>query len=188
MDLETVSSEIVFIVGMILLGALNINTYPYMPVNGVLLTLFFLSLSSIVVVQKFLNNRSTCFFWILFTSFNLTVLFCRVFVNTTGIGTPRSTGNMGPLTVQQLWIEGIHIHHYWLGLLLLPVAFYMVKKQFSKIRIAAVLGTGIALVVDELGIILVSHTYHSSVSYISLAVVNTILFLMFFRSENIVNI
>lgn len=185
MNLETENSEVIFLVSMFLLGVLNIITYPYMPFNGVLLTLFFLSLSSMAVVMEHRGSRSLSFYWILFSSFNLTVLVSKVFVNAAGIGTPRSTGSLGPVIVEQLWIGGLHIHHYWLGILLLTVAFYMLKKQFSRIKTAAVLGAGLALVVDELGIILAGHTYHSSVSYISLAMVNTFLFLMFIRSEEV---
>lgn len=184
MNIETENSEVIFLASMFLLGALNILTYPYMPFNGVLLTLFFLSLSSIAVVLEHRRSRSLGFYWILFTSFNLTVLFSKVFVNTAGIVTPRSKGSLGPVPVEQLWIGGVHLHHYWLGILLIAVTFYMLKKQFSKLRTAAFLGSGLALVVDELGIIIAGHSYHSNISYISLAAANTFLFTLFARTES----
>ncbi len=184
MNIETENSEIIFLVSMFLLGVLNIITYPYMPFNGLLLTLFFLSLSSIAVVLEHRRSRSLSFYWILLSSFNLTVLFSKVFVNTAGIGTPRSTGSLGPVPVEQLWIDGLHVHHYWLGVLLIAVAVYMFKTQFSKIKTAAFLGSGLALVVDEFGIIIAGHSYHSNISYISLAAANTFLFILFVRSES----
>lgn len=178
---ERKSYALFFLFGMFLLAVLNLLTYPYMPFNGVLLTGFFLFLSVAAVTMSYYDVSYSSFYGVVFSSFNFMVLLSRVFVNTSGIGTPKSSGSLGPVKIEQLWIGGIHLHHYWLGLLLLATSFYMLKKQFSDFRTAAVLGTSIALVVDELGILLAGHTYHSWISYAGLVTINAFLFLLLFR-------
>lgn len=172
---------LMFLFGMFLLGVLNLLAYSYIPFNGVLMTLFFLAISFTAAAVSYHDIDFSNFYWMLFSSFNFVVLLSRVFVNNSGIGTPKSTGSLGPLTIEQFWVGGIHLHHYWIGFLLIFVGFYMLRKQASEIKTAAVLGTGIGLVVDELGILLAGHTYHSWISYAALITVNVILFLSLFR-------
>jgi hypothetical protein len=175
--------EVFFLLGMVMLGLLNIPTYPYMPFNGILLTLYFIALSFTAVILVYHRVDFSDFYWLIFVSFNFAALFSRVFVNTSGIGTPKSTGTLGPVRVEQIWVKGIHLHHYWFGIILISLGFYMLRNRFSQTKTALVKGTGLALVVDELGILLAGHIYHSWVSYLSLAVLNTLLFVTVFRSS-----
>lgn len=167
----------VFSVVVFSLGFLNILTYPYIPMNGVFLTASLLLTSSVAGVLAYQDKiRLRRQQGMVFSSFILTTLLCRVFVNTSGIGTPKSTGTLGPVTVEQIWMGGFHIHHYWMGITVLALSAYMWREKFSQVRTAAVFGAGLALVVDELGIILVGHTYHSPLSYLALMLTNVLLF------------
>ena len=177
------SYALFFLFGMFLLGAMNLLTYPYIPFNGVLLTLSFIALSFTAVAMIYRGKDFSDFYWLIFVSFNFTALLSRVFVNTSGIGTPKSTGSLGPVKVEQIWLGGLHLHHYWLGFVLIFLGLYMFRNRFSEIKTGLVTGTGLALVVDELGILLAGHTYHSWISYLGLVALNTLIFVMVFRSS-----
>lgn len=149
----------------IALTAINLRTYPYIPETGVAFYGIFLSIlifGGVLCVKKDWSSKS---YWLLFWSFSLTILTSRAFVNLTGIGTPKSIGSLGPLTVQQLWINGMHVHHYWAGaLILLPASYRIYRDGLSKIG-AVSLGVGTALIIDEFGILIAGDTYHSLLSY-----------------------
>mgnify|MGYP006284454109 CR=1 FL=1 len=161
-----------FLIAVSSLAILNLLNYPYIPVEGVFFTSFFLVLSFVgcAAVMYYEDAKLADFYGAVFSSFAVVALLSRVFVNTAGIATPRSTGALGSLRIEQMWIGGIHLHHYWLGLSMLIGGIYMSKRGFSELKKGIIYGAGFALVIDEIGIILAGHTYHSWVSYLGLSV------------------
>jgi hypothetical protein len=174
----------VFLLAVFSLGSLNLLTYPYIPENGIFLTAFLILTSSIFGVLAWKEKTQPHGVrGIVFCSFIVTTLVSRVFVNTSGIGTPKSTGTLGPVTVEQIWMGGFHLHHYWLGIAALAFSAYMWREKFSQVKTAAVFGAGLALVVDEIGIILAGHTYHSPLSYLCLMLTNALLLGLLLKEE-----
>ena len=172
-----------FVLAMLSMATANLLNYPYIPMLGVLSTVYFLILSVAATKLKYYRSEDSNFLWSIFSFFNLTTLFARVYVNSSGLVGPGASGNLGPVKVEQFWLGGIHLHHYWLGILITITGLFMMKKNISEIRSGAVLGTGLALIVDELGIILTQQLYHSWISYIALILVNTALFLKLSKSR-----
>jgi hypothetical protein len=179
----------VFLLAVFSLGLLNLLTYPYIPMNGVFLTAFLLLTSSAAGVLAYRDRiQLREVQGVVFSSFIVTTLVSRVFVNTSGIGTPKSTGTLGPVTVEQIWMGGFHLHHYWLGIAALAFSVYMWREKFSQVRTGAVFGAGLALVIDELGIILVGHTYHSPLSYLALMLTTALLFGLLLKEKPVLSI
>lgn len=177
-------STTLFAVSALVLAGINIGTYPYIPGSAIG---FHVGIMLATFAGAWAYSRSgyrTSEKWILFIMFTLTVLTSRAFINVAGIGTPRSMGNIGPFAVQQIWVGGIHLHHYMLGFLLMALAVAgTIWGDRSRLQTAAFLGVGLAFTVDETGIILAGHTYHSPVSYVAVAGIHIALLALLWTSK-----
>jgi len=67
-----------------------------------------------------------------------------------------------------LFIRGYHIHHFFTGIFLVSLAailLFLVKKERAKLWIARIIGTGLGLIVDEIGLLLSCTTEGATCSY-----------------------
>lgn len=120
--------------------------------------------------------------FLILSAFFLTVAGLRTFVGMAGIGFPKNTGQIGPFTVNQVWLFGVHLHHYYLGFVLLLTAeinhILTGKPQLKPFY----QGIGLGLIADELGILLTGATYYNSVSYTAIIALEALLLLRFARN------
>lgn len=146
---------------------LNLANYSYLPENAPVFYLLFGAFS--ILGYSGLKNHQVGTIsnniLLTFSGFSLAVIASRAFVNTAEIATPQATGEIGSLAIKQIWISGLHIHHYWLGFLILPASIYSLRNRFMTSKAFVAAGAGIGLIADELGIIIAGHTYHSPLSY-----------------------
>ncbi len=180
---DFVSDSRFFLAGSLIAGLLNISTFPYLPLRGVLLTVLLVLIAVFTYLWERGESEPPEFYRGLLFSFVLTVLLLRLFVNTAGIGTPGSTGSLGPLTITQIWVGDLHLHHYWIGVFLLPLGFFTWRKGESDLISSLLLGVGLAAFLDEFGIIVAGHTYHSMISHITVALTSILLFSLYLLSS-----
>lgn len=64
---------------------------------------------------------------------------------------------------------GYHIHHFYFGILLMGMAGWISivgTPKISKEKLALIFGTGLGLLMDEIGLLLTWGNYASSLSYL----------------------
>lgn len=167
-----------------LMVGINLTAYPYTPRISVPFYIVSLLVAVLgdALISHSSSSRGASREWLAFSSFSLTVLVSRAFINTAGLGTPKSSGVLGPFTFEQIWFNGIHIHHYLFGFLLLGVTGYaFVRDRLSETRTGILSGIGLGLIADEFGILALGHTYHSPVSYATVIAVQAGLFILLLR-------
>lgn len=69
--------------------------------------------------------------------------------------------------VQQIWLFGYHIHHFFIGFLLLVVAGWgaLLRPEVSRRWLAALYGVGVGVFVDEFGFLLTWGDYYARQSW-----------------------
>jgi hypothetical protein len=173
-----------FTFAAILLVGINLATYPYTPwISVPFYTVFLLgAVLGDALLKNSGSKRGASREWLAFSSFSLTVLVSRAFINTAGLGTPKSSGALGPFTFEQIWFNGIHVHHYLFGFLLLGFTGYAFSRdRLAETRTWILSSIGLGLIADEFGILTLKHTYHSPVSYAAVIAVQAGLFVLLLR-------
>ncbi|MFB6245649.1 MAG: hypothetical protein ABEJ03_04880 [Candidatus Nanohaloarchaea archaeon] len=156
---------VLFALTSVSLASASLLTYPYIPELGLAFYVIFVSLAVLSCFCISLDTAQGA----LLVSFNLVALGARAFVNQAGIATPGSEGSIWLLKVEQVWLGGYHIHHWYLGVLAVFLSLIALHgREDHRSYLYSLLGAGSALVIDEAGIILAGHTYHSWISYVSL--------------------
>lgn len=158
-------------VGLTILG------YIYSP-SSIFVDLFYLSFAGLagfgIWLYNFVETRKSAYYILVLAGFFTTVAGLRAFVGVAGIGTPRSVGSIGPLIIEQLWIGGIHIHHYFLGPLFLAWGYFRYKGE-NRTQSALLYGVGLGFLMDEMGIILAGPPYYNLYSYPAIILTQIIL-------------
>lgn len=123
--------------------------------------------------------RSNVFLWTLST-----FVSSRLLVKTAGIGNPSSPkGQVMGIPIFQMWMSGYHLHHYFLGILLIAGTTMMLLEgtDVSKNILAAVYGIGLGLLLDESGFLLSMGNYTSPITF---PVAGGVLLLLFVFTVN----
>lgn len=110
-------------------------------------------------------------------SFSLSFATARILVVLSGIVGPETGGTAWIVPVNEVWVRGYHIHHFFFGFLFLTVAGWVsLFKSYSRSKIAVLYGVGLGIFVDEFGMLLTEGDYFAASSYF-IAVVFTSLVL-----------
>jgi Ca2+/Na+ antiporter len=79
----------------------------------------------------------------------------------------------------QLWVDGYHLHHFYLGVLFLMISGWIsinIRDEKKVLRIAAFLyGAGIGLIADETGLLFTFSDYWDNATYVVVAIITVIL-------------
>ena len=105
---------------------------------------------------------------VVLTTFFLSFLVARTAVILSGIVGPETASGMaGWLPVNEIWISGYHIHHFFFGFLALTLAgwFLLFREGFSRYYGASLYGTGLGIFMDEFGMLLTEGDYFAKSSY-----------------------
>jgi hypothetical protein len=102
------------------------------------------------------------------TSFFLSFVIARVAVVLSGIVGPETvSGTAGWLPVNEIWISGYHIHHFFFGFLALAASGWIMlfHEEFPDYYAGVLYGTGLGIFLDEFGMLLTEGDYFASSSY-----------------------
>ncbi|MFT4867768.1 MAG: hypothetical protein ACI9LV_000372 [Candidatus Nanohaloarchaea archaeon] len=172
-------SAIFLAVGLLAVG------YSHSP-PGVYVNIFYISFASLggigLWIQRSIDTEKARYYFLALSSFFLTVAGLRAFVGFAGIGTPRSVGQIGPFVIEQLWIGGVHLHHYFLAPLFLAWAYFGFGDQYRKKAI--LYGIGAGLLMDEMGIILAGPPYYNIYSYPAIIITQILLLAVILREKH----
>lgn len=116
---------------------------------------------------------------IVLATFFLSFVVARVAVILSGIvGPETSSGLAGFFTVNEIWINGYHIHHFFFGFLALTLAGWLLlfRENFSKLYAAGLYGTGLGIFMDEFGMLLTEGDYFATSSYFAAITFLSLLF------------
>lgn len=104
---------------------------------------------------------------VVLTSFFLSFVLARVAVTLSGIVGSTSSGMAGFLPVNEIWISGYHIHHFFFGFGALIVAGWLLlfRENFSRYYAGVLYGTGLGIFIDEFGMLLTEGNYFATSSY-----------------------
>ncbi|MFW6381847.1 MAG: hypothetical protein ACOCZ3_04810 [Bacillota bacterium] len=81
----------------------------------------------------------------------------------------QSSGEINFYIGRNIILFGYHIHHFYFGILLMGIAGWMSIVGVSYIsgkKLALIYGTGLGLLMDEIGLLLTWGDYYSSLSYL----------------------
>ncbi len=110
-------------------------------------------------------------------SFSAAFATARILVVLSGIVGPETVGTAWIVPVNEVWVRGYHVHHFFFGFLFLTLAgWFSLFGSYSRARIAVLYGVGLGIFVDEFGMLLTEGDYFASSSYF-IAVVFTSLVL-----------
>lgn len=125
-----------------------------------------------------LSTRRVTLRLIVVTSFTIGFVGARVLVALSGIVGSGTTGSAGQIPVNELWILNYHVHHYFLGLLLLGAVGWIAvfRETYPRRVVAALYGLGMGVFMDEVGMLLTEGDYYAVSTYF-VAVVFVSLFL-----------
>lgn len=116
---------------------------------------------------------------IVLSTFFLSFVFARVAVILSVIvGPETASGSAGWFTVNEIWINGYHIHHFFFGFLALTLAGWLLlfHKDFSKLYASGLYGTGLGIFMDEFGMLLTEGDYFATSSYFAAITFLSLLF------------
>jgi len=105
---------------------------------------------------------------VVLATFFLSFLVARVAVILSGIvGPETSSGMAGFLPVNEIWVSGYHVHHFFFGFLSLMLSGWLLlfRKDVSRYYAAVLYGTGLGIFIDEFGMLLTEGDYFASSSY-----------------------
>jgi len=105
---------------------------------------------------------------VVLSTFFLSFVVARVAVILSGIVGPETAAGMaGFLPVNEIWISGYHIHHFFFGFLALILAGWLLlfRDDFSKYYAGALYVTGLGIFMDEFGMLLTEGDYFATSSY-----------------------
>lgn len=105
---------------------------------------------------------------IVLSTFFLSFVVARVAVILSGIvGPETASGKAGFITINEIWISGYHIHHFFFGFLALMLAGWLLlfRRDFSRYYAGALYGTGLGIFMDEFGMLLTEGDYFAASSY-----------------------
>lgn len=104
---------------------------------------------------------------VVLTSFFLSFVLARVAVVLSGIVGPKSSGMAGFLPVNEIWISGYHIHHFFFGFGALIAAGWLLlfREDFSRYYAGILYGAGLGIFIDEFGMLLTEGNYFATSSY-----------------------
>lgn len=110
-------------------------------------------------------------------SFSVAFATARILVVLSGIVGPDAVGTAWIVPVNEVWVRGYHVHHFFFGFLFLTVAGWLsLFSSMSRAKIAVLYGVGLGIFVDEFGMLLTEGDYFATSSYF-VAVVFTSLIL-----------
>lgn len=110
-------------------------------------------------------------------SFSISFATARILVVLSGIVGPESGGTAWVVPVNEVWVRGYHVHHFFFGFLFLTIAGWLsLFSSYSRSKIAVLYGVGLGIFVDEFGMLLTEGDYFATSSYF-IAVVFTSLVL-----------
>lgn len=99
-------------------------------------------------------------------SFVLSFAIARIFVIRSGIVGPSTGGSAGWIPINEVWIQGYHIHHFFFGFLFLTIAGWLALfNLLSRRKIAVLYGVGLGIFVDEFGMLLTEGDYFATSTY-----------------------
>ncbi len=100
-------------------------------------------------------------------SFFLAFVLARVAVILSGIVGPETAGSAGWLPVSEVWFSGYHIHHFFFGFLALTVSGWLLlfHTKVPRLYPGILYGTGLGILIDEVGLLLTEGDYFASSSY-----------------------
>lgn len=99
-------------------------------------------------------------------SFSVSFATARILVVLSGIVGPETVGTAWIVPVNEVWVRGYHIHHFFFGFLFLTLAgWFSLFGSYSRARIAVLYGVGLGIFVDEFGMLLTEGDYFASSSY-----------------------
>ena len=105
---------------------------------------------------------------VVLATFFLSFLVARVAVILSGIvGPETSSGMVGFLPINEIWISGYHIHHFFFGFIALTAAGWLLlfRENFSRYYAGALYGTGLGIFMDEFGMLVTEGDYFATSSY-----------------------
>ena len=114
------------------------------------------------------------------TTFFLSFLVARTAVILSGIVGPETASGMaGWLPVNEIWISGYHVHHFFFGFLALTSACWLLlfREGFSRYYAGALYGTGLGIFMDEFGMLLTEGDYFAKSSYFAAMIFISLLLL-----------
>lgn len=101
-------------------------------------------------------------------SFSATFIGVRLLVTLSGIIGEGKSGLAGFIPVNELWLAGYHIHHFFLGFVILSIVGWITLfwKDYSKKIVAVLYGAGLGIFVDEIGMLLTEGNYFTVSTYV----------------------
>lgn len=105
---------------------------------------------------------------VVLVSFFVALVVARTAVVLSGIvGPEASSGLAGFIPINEIWISGYHIHHFFFGFGALALAGWLLLfyGQRSRAGIAALYGAGLGILVDEVGMLLTEGDYFAGSTY-----------------------
>ncbi|WP_414837732.1 hypothetical protein ACK3SF_05685 [Candidatus Nanosalina sp. VS9-1] len=104
---------------------------------------------------------------IVLSTFFLSFVVARVAVILSGIVGPETAGPAFFIPVNEIWVSGYHIHHFFFGFAALISAGWLLlfREGFSKKYAAVLYGTGLGIFMDEFGMLLTEGDYFATSSY-----------------------
>ena len=147
-----------FGIGLIIFGVL-LYTFMYLTEYRFKLLLQRLKGSQSIELQKREHSQLLELQFIVTISFFITFTFSRAIIVIFGESRPSL----------ELWIGNYHIHHFFIGILLLSISGWIslicIQKKY-KMLAAMLYGGGVGLLIDEIGLLLTWGNYWAMQSYV----------------------
>ncbi len=104
---------------------------------------------------------------VVLSTFFLSFLVARVAVILSGIVGPETSGMAGFLPINEVWISGYHVHHFFFGFMALILAGWILlfRENISRYYAGGLYGTGLGIFMDEFGMLLTEGNYFATSSY-----------------------
>lgn len=112
--------------------------------------------------NSYLQFLTLCSFVVAFTVARLFVIYSGI------VGPETKSGTAGFIPINEIWIEGYHIHHFFFGFLAVAIAgwFTLFHQGYRKKLMAILYGTGLGIFIDEIGMLITEGEYFISYSYV----------------------
>jgi hypothetical protein len=165
-----------FGIGLIIFGIL-LYTFMYLTEYRLKLLLRKLKKSQTIELQKRKHSQLLELQFIITLSFLITFTVSRAIVVFSGESKPSL----------ELWIGNYHIHHFFIGILLLAISGWigLVGNQKKyKYTSSALYGGGLGLLIDEIGLLITWGNYWAKQSYV-FGVIVIVIFLSIILYEHI---
>lgn len=154
-------------------GLLRVTPGFLLALYGVLVASVFLAVHGFThgyiqhIRREELSTRHVTLRLIVVASFTAGFVGARVLVALSGIVGEGSTGSAGSIPVSEIWILNYHVHHYFLGLLLLGAVGWIAvfHDDYPRRVVAALYGLGMGVFMDEVGLLLTEGDYYALSTY-----------------------